>query len=116
MKKFGSFWLGLDVSEQEFIDCGYGKNDANGCNGATPHAYAKTWSDEGRVLVHEKQYQYRATHWNRYRSEAVSAFWSGGWQIASRKFLPPPCEVGGGKFYRGVTTFNPLTYKHRADI
>ena len=36
--------------------------------------------------------------------EAVSAFWSGGWQIASeasRKFSPPPCEFrqvleGGG--------------------
>ena len=23
---------------------------------------------------------------------AVSAFWSGGWQIASRKFFSTPCE------------------------
>ena len=33
-------------------------------------------------------------------SEAVSAFWSGGWQIASeasQKFSPPPC--------RGVASF-----------
>ena len=35
-----------------------------------------------------------------FSAEAVSAFWSGGWQIASeasRKFSPPPC--------RGVASF-----------
>jgi hypothetical protein len=44
-------------------------------------------------------------------SGAVSAFWSGGWQIeseASRKFLPPPC--------RGVASFTggcqQLIHKH----
>ena len=33
------------------------------------------------------------------KSGAVSAFWSGGWQIASeanRNFLPPPCTAAEG--------------------
>ena len=52
------------------------------------------------------------------QAEAVSAFWSGGWQIASeasRKFLPPPCEFSPPPC-RGVSKINPQTYKHRADI
>jgi len=50
-----------DVSEQHFIDCGYDQNGASGCNGASPHAYAKTWSDGGLGLAHEAQYGYQDT-------------------------------------------------------
>jgi hypothetical protein len=31
------------------------------------------------------------------------------------KIFATPLQ-GGGQFYRGVATINPLTYKHRADI
>ena len=42
---------------------------------------------------------------------AVSAFWSGGWQIASeasRKFLPPPCIILT-MIYNYIQTFLVLT-------
>ena len=51
-------------------------------------------------------------------SEAVSAFWSGG-VVDSERSDPKIFAThlhGGGKFYRGVPTINPQTYKHRADI
>ena len=41
------------------------------------------------------------------KPEAVSAFWSGGWQKASEaspKFSPPPCEFSPPP-YRGVASF-----------
>ena len=47
-----------DYSEQQFVDCGYQKNGANGCDGAAPHAYAKTWGDNKLGLAHESQYPY----------------------------------------------------------
>jgi hypothetical protein len=35
-------------------------------------------------------------------------------QSEPKNFATPP--AGDGKFYRGVATINPQTYKHRADI
>jgi len=58
-KKVAGRWG--DVSEQHFVDCGYGQNGADGCDGATPHAYVKTWSDGGLTLAHETQYGYKGT-------------------------------------------------------
>ena len=39
--KAGAAKDGLDISEQHPLDCGYGKDGANGCNGAQPGAYSK---------------------------------------------------------------------------
>ena len=47
-----------DYSEQEFIDCGYRKNGAWGCNGAMLWSYVKTWADEQKSLTHESMYPY----------------------------------------------------------
>merc|ERR1711973_51076 len=47
-----------DYSEQQLVDCGYKKNNANGCNGAPPHAYAKWLGDNKIGLAHESQYPY----------------------------------------------------------
>jgi len=55
-----------DYSEQQFVDCGYQKNGANGCNGAAPHAYAKYWGDNKLGLAHESQYPYLNTQPNLY--------------------------------------------------
>jgi len=50
-----------DYSEQEFVDCGYGQNGANGCDGAAPHAYVKWSKDSGMGLFHESTYPYKNT-------------------------------------------------------
>jgi len=47
-----------DFSEQQFVDCGYGKHGADGCDGAPPHAYIKYWGDNKLGLAHESQYPY----------------------------------------------------------
>jgi len=50
-----------DYSEQQFVDCGFGQNGANGCNGAAPHAYAKWAGDRNDGLAHESSYPYLNT-------------------------------------------------------
>jgi len=50
-----------DYSEQEFVDCGFGQNGANGCDGAAPHAYVKWSKDSGMGLFHESTYPYKNT-------------------------------------------------------
>merc|ERR1712198_766830 len=50
-----------DYSEQEFVDCGYGQNGANGCDGAAPHAYVKWSKDSGMGLFRESTYPYKNT-------------------------------------------------------
>jgi len=47
-----------DYSEQQFVDCGYKKNGANGCNGAPTHAYIKWAADTKADLTHESLYPY----------------------------------------------------------
>jgi len=50
-----------DYAEQQFVDCAYGQNGANGCNGAYPHAYAKWAGDRNAGLAHESSYPYLNT-------------------------------------------------------
>ena len=49
------FW---DFSEQQLVDCGYGQNGANGCDGAPSYSYIKYLADSGLGLTHESSYPY----------------------------------------------------------
>ena len=50
-----------DYSEQQFVDCGFGKNGAKGCNGAPANSYLK-WATESKAgLFHEGNYPYLNT-------------------------------------------------------
>jgi len=53
-----------DYSEQQFVDCGYGKDGARGCNGAATHSYTKWASSESGKgnLLHESTYPYQNTN------------------------------------------------------
>ena len=42
-----------DFSEQQLVDCGFGKNGANGCDGAYTYAYIKYLADTGMDLLAE---------------------------------------------------------------
>ena len=48
---------------QQFVDCGYGKDGARGCNGAATHSYTKWASSESGKgnLLHESTYPYQHT-------------------------------------------------------
>merc|ERR1719264_45652 len=50
-----------DFSEQQIVDCGYGKNGARGCNGASTYAYIKYVVDNSLALTHESTYPYLNT-------------------------------------------------------
>merc|ERR1712045_32411 len=50
-----------DFSEQQIVDCGYGKNGARGCNGASTYAYIKYVADTSLALTHESTYPYLNT-------------------------------------------------------
>ena len=47
-----------DYAEQELVDCAYGQHGANGCDGASYHAYAKWISINKKKLTHESLYPY----------------------------------------------------------
>jgi C1A family cysteine protease len=47
-----------DYSEQQFVDCGYGKYGANGCNGAPSFSYVKWAATSKESLAHESTYPY----------------------------------------------------------
>ena len=50
-----------DYSEQQLVDCGYGKNGAAACSRAWPFAYLKTIDEEKWNLTAEAHYPYRNT-------------------------------------------------------
>ena len=47
-----------DYSEQQLLDCGYGKNGANGCDGAPLSSYLKLIKNSDLELTHENTYPY----------------------------------------------------------
>merc|ERR1719312_496213 len=51
-----------DYSEQQFVDCGYGKYGANGCNGGPIFSYVKWAAKSGESLTHESTYPYLNTN------------------------------------------------------
>jgi len=48
-----------DYSEQELIDCAYGKHGAGGCEGAPSNSYARWLDEKKRQLTHESNYPYK---------------------------------------------------------
>merc|ERR1712234_9919 len=56
--EFVSKMTGLIIPEDKMVDCGYGINGANACNGAAPHAYLKWAGDELVKFASEEQYPY----------------------------------------------------------
>merc|ERR1719341_1658752 len=48
-----------DYSEQQLLDCGFGKNHADGCDGADMQSYLKTIRDEQLDLTHESYFPYQ---------------------------------------------------------
>ena len=50
-----------DFSEQQLVDCGYGKNGCDGCGGAQFQGYAKWIANNNINLTHESQYTYKGT-------------------------------------------------------
>merc|ERR1719348_2525837 len=51
-----------DYSEQELIDCAYGNNGADGCDGAPSYSYARWLDEKKRQLTHESNYPYKNTN------------------------------------------------------
>ena len=51
----------VDYSEQQLLDCGYGKYGANGCYRAQSHSYLQTLYNSRMGLAHESTYPYRGT-------------------------------------------------------
>jgi len=50
-----------DYSEQQLVDCGYGREGAMACSGAQPHTYLKLIEKEKWNLTAEATYPYRNT-------------------------------------------------------
>ena len=59
MARVGTPTSGLDISEQQAIDCGYNGNSMNGCHGAYVTAYQGWMAGQGGTVSHEAQYPYQ---------------------------------------------------------
>jgi len=94
-----------DYSEQQVVDCGYGQNGANGCDGAAPHAYLK-WADDNKIrLAHESQYPYKNTETN-YQCPNNLPFYNQGVRINGSYYT-----------YRGdEDTLKKMVYEHGAVV
>merc|ERR1740124_682404 len=58
MRRAGTPLNGLDLSEQQLVDCGYNSKGMNGCNGAYVGAYQDFLANSGKAVSHEAQYPY----------------------------------------------------------
>ena len=58
MRRAGTPFSGLDLSEQQLVDCGYNGKAMNGCNGAYVGAYQDWLAKSGKRVSHEAQYPY----------------------------------------------------------
>jgi len=92
-----------DYSEQQMVDCGYGINGAHGCNGASPHAYAKWAGDRNDGLASEAAYPYLNTRPNLYCPSNLPVYNQGA-------------KVSGSYYtYRGdEELMKKLVYEHGA--
>lgn len=60
LARVGTPTNGLDLSEQQVLDCAYGTEGANGCNGAAPHAYQDWVAKNGGTFNLEADYPYKS--------------------------------------------------------
>jgi len=58
MARAGTPVKGLDLSEQQLVDCGYNGKSMNGCNGAWVGAYQDWLAKSHTKVSHEAQYPY----------------------------------------------------------
>merc|ERR550519_1760828 len=58
MRRAGTPMDGLDLSEQQLVDCGYNGQGMNGCNGAYVGAYQEWMANNNNGYSHEAQYPY----------------------------------------------------------
>ena len=58
MRRAGTPLKGLDLSEQQLVDCGFNGKGMNGCNGAYVGAYQDFLANSGKAVSHEAQYPY----------------------------------------------------------
>merc|ERR1719369_2041573 len=58
MRRAGTPLKGLDLSEQQLVDCGYNRGSMNGCEGAYVGAYQDWIAKNNRGYSHEAQYPY----------------------------------------------------------
>merc|ERR1719436_2113614 len=58
MIRAGTPRKGLDLSEQQLVDCGYNKKSMNGCSGAYVGAYQDWIAKSSKGYSHEAQYPY----------------------------------------------------------
>jgi len=94
-----------DVSEQHFLDCGYQKYDAGGCQGASLESYSRYWAQEKLGIAHENQYKYVMTA-NNYRCPSNLAGFNFGAKITEAYYT-----------YSGTEDLmKELVYKHGAVI
>ena len=59
MRRVGTPLKGLDLSEQQLVDCGYNGKGMNDCNGAHVGAYQDFLANSGKAVSHEAQYPYQ---------------------------------------------------------
>jgi len=74
-----------DISEQHFLDCGYKKFGAAGCNGAWIYSYSKHWAKENLGVAHENQYAYKMRE-NKYKCPADLAGFNFGAEITENYY------------------------------
>merc|ERR1712037_324888 len=58
MRRAGTPLKGLNMGEQQLVDCGYNGKGMNGCNGAYVGAYQDFLANSGKKVSHEAQYPY----------------------------------------------------------
>lgn len=91
------------MSEQHLLDCGYGKEGAEGCNGAWIESYVNHWAKNKLGLAHENQYPYNPK--NTYTCPNLPGFGFGA-QITDTFFSYEADEA----------LLKKLVYKHGAVI
>lgn len=87
MLKAGTKIDGLDLSEQQLVDCGYNPSAGmNACNGAWPHAYQKWMKENGGQAPHEANYPYLNRNPKKTCVPEAKKVWNSGAKITNVAF------------------------------
>merc|ERR1712088_42714 len=110
---------GLNIAEQQILDCAFHLSGANGCNGATISVYPKFMV--GKELNHENTYPYQAKV--KANSCKTKPYWNPGAKIVDTiiKYGPTNAEItlwasnsGFGNYKSGV--FDTCTGTHTPKV